>query len=62
MAGSITTRRWITSLNSLRLTGEDFQSGVEDFGLANENAVSDNNILLVQGVGGNRTSQCGGNS
>ena len=56
-----TTGRWITSLDDLRLTGEDLQLGVAGLGLANENVVSDN-IPLVEGVGGNWASQCRGSS
>ena len=55
--------RWVTSLDGLRLTSENVQSGVQGFGLTGEDVVfGTGNFLLSNRVGGNWASQCRGGS
>jgi len=48
---------WFTSLDILRLTGDDFQSG-----LPSKNTVLDRNSLLNEGISGDWAGQSGGSS
>lgn len=54
---------WFTSLDFIRLSGEDFHLRVRGFGLPNEDVVFDGaSFLLGEGFGGNWAGQSRGGS